>query len=172
MWPWYPCWCMYCDTAQAKAGNVTYLWSCLSSLGPRANSISDLWWMVWQEGVAQIVMLTNIQEGGKVGSWAYCLCPCFCTVQFSSIQFRMMSIRSGKTNKQHVHSTPSLRGFPNVPEKRFQCSSGWRWPSLVRPFKEDRRALPLSGPISPPGDRLCDVFGFCDGSYCLKLLNI
>ena len=163
---------MYCDTAQAKAGNVTYLWSCLSSLGPRANSISDLWWMVWQEGVTQIVMLTNIQEGGKVGSWAYCLCPCFCTVQFSSIQFRMMSIRSGKTNKQHVHSTPSLRGFPNVPEKRFQCSSGWRWPSLVRPFKEDRRALPLSGPISPPGDRLCDVLGFCDGSYCLKLLNI
>jgi len=71
MWPWCPCWCMYCDTAQAKAGNVTYLWSCLSSLGPRANSISDLWWMVWQEGVTQIVMLTNIQEGGKVGSWAY-----------------------------------------------------------------------------------------------------
>ena len=85
---------MYCDTAQAKAGNIAYLWSCLSSLGPRANSISDLWWMVWQEGVAQIVMLTNIQEGGKVGSWAYCLCPCFCTVQFSSVQLKMVSTRS------------------------------------------------------------------------------
>ena len=112
---------MYCDTAQAKAGNVTYLRSCLSSLGPRANSISDLWWMVWQEGVTQIVMLTNIQEGGKVGSWAYCLCPCFCTVQFCSVQFKMVSMHSGK---KHIHSTPSLRGFPNVSEKRFQCSSG------------------------------------------------
>ena len=105
MWPWCPCWCMYCDTAQAKAGNVTYLWSCLSSLGPRANSISDLWWMVWQEGVTQIVMLTNIQEGGKVGSWAYWLCPCFCTVQFSSIQFKMVSIRWGK---KRIYIPPRL----------------------------------------------------------------
>ena len=98
---------MYCDTAQAKAGNVTYLWSYLSSLGPCANRISDLWWMVWQEGVAQIVMLTNIQEGGKVGSWAYCLCPCFCTVQFSSVQFRMVSIRSGEKNK-NMYIPPRL----------------------------------------------------------------
>ena len=87
---------MYCDTAQAKAGNIAYFRSCLSSSGPRANSISDLWWMVWQEGVTQIVMLTNIQEGGKVGSWAYCLCPCFCTVQFSSVEFKMVSTRSEK----------------------------------------------------------------------------
>ena len=159
---------MCCDTAQAKAGNIAYLWSCLSSLGPRANSISDLWWMVWQEGVAQIVMLTNIQEGGKVGSWAYSLCPCFCTVQFSSIQDGVYPLG----NKTHLHSTPSLGGVPNVPEKRFQCSSGWRWPSLIRPFKEGRLALPLSGPISPPGDRLCDVLGFCDGRFCLKLLSI
>ena len=100
---------MYCDTAQAKAGNVTYLWSCLSSLGPRANSISDLWWMVWQEGVAQIVMLTNIQEGGRVGSWAYCLCPCFCTVQFCSVQFKMVSIRWGK-NAYTFH--PGSQRFP------------------------------------------------------------
>ena len=101
---------MYCDTAaQAKAGNVTYLWSCLSSLGPRANSISDLWWMVWQEGVTQIVMLTNIQEGGKVGSWAYCLCPCFCTVQFCSVQFKMVSMHSGgKTYTFH----PVSQRFP------------------------------------------------------------
>ena len=100
---------MYCDTAQAKSGNVTYLWSCFSSLGPRANSISDLWWMVWQEGVTQIVMLTNIQEGGKVGSWACCLCPCFCTVQFSSIQLKMVSTspdvsptRLGKSVNVHL----------------------------------------------------------------------
>ena len=26
--------------------------------------------MVWQEGVTQIIMLTNLKEGGKVGRWS------------------------------------------------------------------------------------------------------
>ena len=115
---------MYCDTAQAKAGNVTYLWSCLSSLGPRANSISDLWWMVWQEGVTQIVMLTNIQEGGRVRRYISLLSVSlflYCSVQFNSIQDGVYPLGEEKI---YIHSTPSLRGFPNVSEKRFQCSSG------------------------------------------------
>nr|KAG5699342.1 hypothetical protein BaRGS_004279 [Batillaria attramentaria] len=33
--------------------------------GPRVNTIDDLWWMVWQEGITQIVMLANLQEDGK-----------------------------------------------------------------------------------------------------------
>nr|KAG5699343.1 hypothetical protein BaRGS_004280 [Batillaria attramentaria] len=32
---------------------------------PRVNTIDDLWWMVWQEGITQIVMLANLQEDGK-----------------------------------------------------------------------------------------------------------
>ena len=52
--------------------NISYLYSCLLSLGPRANSNSDLWWMIWQEGVTQIIMLTNTTEGGKVGRPILC----------------------------------------------------------------------------------------------------
>ena len=32
--------------------------------------------------------------------------------------------------------------------------------ALSRPFKEDRLALPLSTPLSPPGDRWCEVLDF------------
>ena len=32
--------------------------------------------------------------------------------------------------------------------------------ALSRPLKEDRLALPLSTPLSPPGDRWCDILGF------------
>ena len=125
---------MYCDTAQAKPGNITYLWSCLSSLGPRANSISDLWWMVWQEGVTQIVMLTNIQEGGKVGRYISLLSVSlflYCSVQFNSTEDGIYE--PGR--------------FPNAPGKKCQCSSYWRCfkkfqcSSLVRSFKVDHRAL-------------------------------
>ena len=52
--------------------NISYLYSCLLPLGPRANSISDLWWMIWQEGVTHIIMLTNTKEGGKVGRPTLC----------------------------------------------------------------------------------------------------
>lgn len=37
--------------------------------GPRSSTVDDFWWMVWQESVTQIVMLTNIKEGGKVGTY-------------------------------------------------------------------------------------------------------
>ena len=32
--------------------------------------------------------------------------------------------------------------------------------ALSRPFREDHPALPLSTPVSPPGDRRCDDLGF------------
>ena len=28
--------------------------------------VSDLWWMIWQEGATQVVMLTKLIEEGKV----------------------------------------------------------------------------------------------------------
>ncbi|KAK7452243.1 hypothetical protein BaRGS_00039754 [Batillaria attramentaria] len=37
----------------------------IATQGPRVNTIDDLWWMVWQEGITQIVMLANLQEDGK-----------------------------------------------------------------------------------------------------------
>lgn len=35
-------------------------------IGPRVNTVCDLWGMIWQEGITQIVMLTNLQEEARV----------------------------------------------------------------------------------------------------------
>ncbi|XP_025108240.1 receptor-type tyrosine-protein phosphatase kappa-like isoform X2 [Pomacea canaliculata] len=51
--------------------NANYIKGCLkekgyiATQGPRANTIADLWWMVWQENTKQIIMLSNLIEGGK-----------------------------------------------------------------------------------------------------------
>lgn len=34
--------------------------------GPRQNTVGDFWFMIWQENVEQVVMLTNLMEGTKV----------------------------------------------------------------------------------------------------------
>ena len=43
--------------------------------------------------------------------------------------------------------------------------------AMFRPFKEDRRALPLLAPFSPPGDRWCDVLGFVPAGSLSVLKN-
>ncbi|PVD24665.1 hypothetical protein C0Q70_15150 [Pomacea canaliculata] len=51
--------------------NANYIKECLkekgyiATQGPRANTIADLWWMVWQENTKQIIMLSNLIEGGR-----------------------------------------------------------------------------------------------------------
>ncbi|XP_025108251.1 receptor-type tyrosine-protein phosphatase kappa-like [Pomacea canaliculata] len=37
----------------------------IATQGPRSSTVDDLWWMVWQENVTQIIMLTNLKEGRK-----------------------------------------------------------------------------------------------------------
>ncbi|PVD24664.1 hypothetical protein C0Q70_15149 [Pomacea canaliculata] len=37
----------------------------IATQGPRSHTVDDLWWMVWQENVTQIIMLTSIKEDGK-----------------------------------------------------------------------------------------------------------
>ena len=32
-------------------------------IGPLPNTVDDFWWLIWQENVQYIVMLTNIMEG-------------------------------------------------------------------------------------------------------------
>ncbi|XP_061190386.1 receptor-type tyrosine-protein phosphatase T-like [Saccostrea echinata] len=37
----------------------------IASQGPKQNTLTDFWLMIWQEKVSQIVMLTNLKEGNK-----------------------------------------------------------------------------------------------------------
>ncbi|XP_065945289.1 receptor-type tyrosine-protein phosphatase epsilon [Magallana gigas] len=37
----------------------------IATQGPKQNTVNDFWFMVWQENVTQIVMLTNLMEGIK-----------------------------------------------------------------------------------------------------------
>ncbi|XP_078328941.1 receptor-type tyrosine-protein phosphatase T-like [Crassostrea virginica] len=43
-------------------GDIAYI----ASQGPKANTVTDFWTMVWQEGICQIVMLTNLTGEGKI----------------------------------------------------------------------------------------------------------
>nr|XP_022311806.1 receptor-type tyrosine-protein phosphatase epsilon-like isoform X2 [Crassostrea virginica] len=43
----------------------------IASQGPKQNTMSDHWLMIWQENVAQIVMLTNLKEGLKDKCFQY-----------------------------------------------------------------------------------------------------
>ena len=61
--------------------------------------------------------------------------------------------------RTHLQCTISLK-FPQrlLPLKQFQCSSP------LSSSERSRRALPLFTPLSPPGNRWCDVLGFAAGS--------
>nr|XP_034322788.1 receptor-type tyrosine-protein phosphatase kappa-like isoform X2 [Crassostrea gigas] len=37
----------------------------IATQGPKQNTVADFWWMIWQENVEQVVMLTNLMEGSK-----------------------------------------------------------------------------------------------------------
>ncbi|XP_061166264.1 receptor-type tyrosine-protein phosphatase mu-like [Saccostrea echinata] len=37
----------------------------IAAQGPRQNTVTDYWYMIWQESVNQIIMLTNLKEGNK-----------------------------------------------------------------------------------------------------------
>ena len=67
------------------------------------------------------------------------------SLQLSSVQFEMISVRSGKP----ICAPPRLsEASPTLPLKRFQCCCFWLTMALCRHFKEDRLALPLSTPLS------------------------
>lgn len=51
-------------SACASAFLVLIIFLC--KIGPKPNTVSDFWCMVWQEDVNQIIMLTNLKEGRKV----------------------------------------------------------------------------------------------------------
>ena len=34
-------------------------------VGPLQNTITDFWWLVWQERICVVTMVTNVLEGGQ-----------------------------------------------------------------------------------------------------------
>ena len=70
------------------------------------------------------------------------------SVQFSSVQFKMVSMRSGKA----ICAPIRLSGVsPTLPLKQFQRCSDWRCPFFVLSGKIVERFLFLR--LSPPGDQ-------------------
>ena len=75
--------------------------------------------------------------------------------QFNSVQFQEVSMPSEMPICAPTHLSEIS---PALPSKQFQCSSEWKWPSLVLPMlMVVRFHFPR---LSSPGERGCDVLGF------------
>ncbi|XP_061190825.1 receptor-type tyrosine-protein phosphatase T-like [Saccostrea echinata] len=60
----------------------------IAAQGPRQNTVTDYWSMIWQESVNQIIMLTNLKEGNKAK------CVKYWPDLHQTITFGMISLRA------------------------------------------------------------------------------
>ncbi|XP_061166271.1 receptor-type tyrosine-protein phosphatase epsilon-like [Saccostrea echinata] len=74
----------------------------IASQGPRQNTVTDFWSMIWQENVHQIVMLTNLKEGNKAKSDKY-----WPDLQHSAT-FGVISLR---TEEEQIYASYIIRKF-------------------------------------------------------------
>ena len=85
--------------------------------------------------------------------------------KFSSVQFKMVSVRSKKSTCAQPRLSEVSPRLPTVP--MFVR----RTMAICRPFKEDRLALPVSTPFSSRRSMVCECAWLCACRYCLKVLN-
>uniref|UniRef100_A0A8W8P3C9 protein-tyrosine-phosphatase n=1 Tax=Magallana gigas TaxID=29159 RepID=A0A8W8P3C9_MAGGI len=91
----------------------------IAAQGPKQNTVDDFWWMIWQENVEQVVMLTNIMEGDKwkcIQYWPNLQtsmeCGSFTVHSFEEKQYAFYVIRKLKvTNKKRKSASRTITQY-------------------------------------------------------------
>ena len=109
-----------------------------------------------------LLRLPKLVWMGKVESYQVTLEKQLSISRSNSLLFRLAEDGIYALGKPHMRSSPFLRFVlifvSQFPLKRFQCSSDWRWPSLVVSKKSVEHFL--FPRLSTPGGRWCNVLGF------------
>ena len=111
------------------------------------------------------IYFSSVQHGIQ----AYVLAKPICALSFSSVQFSSTWYIGLHAREAHMRSTSSLTSFPSTAFKTVSMFVLFKM-TLFHPFKEDRRALILSTPLSSRRP-IIECPWLCARRQCLKLLN-
>jgi len=79
----------------------------IATQAPKPDTINDFWRMCWEQNVHIIVMLTNLEEGGRIKAHQYW--PNFGTKQFGSWFINLQSVR--ETEAYVIRTLELTHGF-------------------------------------------------------------
>ncbi|XP_061170909.1 uncharacterized protein LOC133180387 [Saccostrea echinata] len=86
----------------------------IAAQGPRQNTVTDFWKMIWQENVTQIVMLTNLKEGNKAK------CVKYWPDLTKSSTFGVISLRTDEEQSYANYKIRRIRvNYKGVSQKRM-----------------------------------------------------
>jgi len=103
----------------------------IATQAPKQDTIDDFWRMCWEQNIHIIVMLTNLEEGGKVKAHQYW--PKFGTKQFGSWSVTLSSTR--ETETYIVRTLELFQGFSgfNKPDPDVEKRTVYQYHYLVWP---------------------------------------
>lgn len=112
----------------------TYYYVLLFWSGPKPKTISDFWTMIWQEGVCNIVCLTNLKEGTKVRKFmldialSFLLCALTTHVNGSSVNigWRSYFLKKNYSAISHVIWIDYI-WTQTFHKHCMMCNSIWDW---------------------------------------------